>query len=92
MNVEILDWWPESIPEKVTTSEDLAETHSRQTGANALRPEESRKVIVAGGERIRQSIDEGRPWREGWNQIVEDSQLIVKTSGFILRWEAIGGF
>lgn len=46
MNVEILDQWPENVPEKVTTSEDLTETHSGQTGAKALRQEDSRNVIV----------------------------------------------
>lgn len=69
------------------TSKDLARTHfgHGQTGAEALRQEDSRKVVVAGGERTRQRIGEGRDWREDWNQTVEDSQLIVKTLGFILR-------
>lgn len=48
------------MPEKMTAHEDLAETQSGQTGAEALRQEDSRKVIVAGGERTRQSVDEER--------------------------------
>lgn len=49
----------------MTTCEDLAEMHLGQTGAKALRQEDSREVIMAGGERTRQSVDEGRSWREG---------------------------
>ena len=60
MNNGILYHWP-GVPEEVTTSEDLVETHSGsgQTSTKARSLENSKNVIVARGERTRQRVDGG---------------------------------